>query len=80
MNTVFTELEKAGIETEMILVGKEKIQGCIACHGCVKNQNEACAIEDDPVNEWIQKIKEGRPSARVPGSLFRCGRNNEILS
>jgi multimeric flavodoxin WrbA len=39
-------------------VGKEKIQGCVACHGCVKNQNEACAINDDPVNEWIQKIKE----------------------
>jgi multimeric flavodoxin WrbA len=58
MNTVFTELEKAGIETEMILVGKEKIHGCIACHGCVKNQNEACSIEDDPVNEWILKIKE----------------------
>lgn len=57
MNTVFDQLEKAGIETEMILVGKEKIQGCIACHGCVKNQDEACAIKDDPVNEWIQKIK-----------------------
>jgi len=58
MNTVFDQLEKAGIETEMILVGKEKIQGCVACHGCVKNQDEACAIKDDPVNEWIQKIKE----------------------
>ena len=57
LNTVFAELEKAGIETEMIHVGKEKVQGCIACHGCVKNQNEACSIEDDPVNEWIQKIK-----------------------
>ena len=58
LNTVFAELEKAGIETEMIHVGKEKIQGCIACHGCVKKQNEACVNEDDPVNEWIQKIKE----------------------
>jgi len=58
LNTVFAELEKAGVETEMILVGKEKIQGCIACHGCVKNQNEACSFKDDPVNEWIQKIKE----------------------
>jgi multimeric flavodoxin WrbA len=57
MNTVFVELEKAGIETEMVHVGKEKIQGCIACHGCVKKQNEACSMEDDPVNEWIQKIK-----------------------
>jgi multimeric flavodoxin WrbA len=58
LSAVFAELEKVGIETEMILVGKEKIQGCIACHGCVKKQNEACSIEDDPVNTWIQKIKE----------------------
>jgi len=58
LSAVFAELEKAGIETEMIHVGKEKIQGCIACHGCVKNQNEACVNEDDPVNEWIRKIKE----------------------
>ncbi len=58
LNMVFDELKNAGIETEMIHVGKEKIQGCIACHGCVKKQNEACSIKDDPVNEWIQKIKE----------------------
>ncbi len=58
LNTVFEELEKAGIETEMIHVGKEKIQGCIACHGCVKNQDKACSVKDDPVNEWIQKIIE----------------------
>ena len=64
LNTVFAELEKAGIETEMVLVGKEKIQGCIACHGCVKTQNESCSIEDDPVNEWIQKIKA------ADGALF----------
>ncbi len=57
LNTVFAELEKAGIETEMIQVGKENIQGCKACYGCVKKQNEACAMGDDPVNEWIQKIK-----------------------
>lgn len=57
LTIVFAELEKAGIETEMIQVGKEKIQGCIACYGCVKNQNETCSITDDPVNEWIQKIK-----------------------
>jgi multimeric flavodoxin WrbA len=58
LNTVFAELDKAGIETEMIHVGKEKVQGCIACFGCVKEQNEACTIKDDPVNEWIQKMKE----------------------
>ena len=58
LNTVFSELEKAGIETEMVHVGKEKIPGCIACHGCVKKQNGACSVEDDPVNGWIQKMTE----------------------
>ena len=58
LNTIFAELEKAGIETEMIHVGKEKVRGCMACYGCMKEQNEACTIKDDPVNDWIQKIKE----------------------
>ena len=57
LNTMFAELEKAGIETELIHVGKEKVRGCIACYGCVKNQDEACTLKDDPVNEWIQKMK-----------------------
>jgi len=58
LNIVFAQLETAGIETEMIHVGKEKVRGCIACYGCVKNQDEACTLKDDPVNEWIQKMKE----------------------
>ena len=58
LNTVFAELAKAGIETEMIHVGKEKVRGCLACYTCAKKKNEKCAIEDDPVNEWIQKMKE----------------------
>lgn len=58
INTVFAELEKAGIETEMIHVGKEKVRGCLACYTCAKKKNEKCAIEDDPVNEWIQKMKQ----------------------
>ncbi len=58
LNTVFAELEKEGIETELIQVGKEKVRGCLACFSCAKNQNEKCIIEDDPVNEWIQKMKE----------------------
>ena len=57
LNMVFEELENARIETEMIHVGKKKIQGCTACLDCVKKQNQACSLDDDPVNEWIQKIK-----------------------
>lgn len=34
------------------------IRGCLACGGCSRNMNERCVIENDEVNEWIQKMKE----------------------
>lgn len=55
---VADELEKQGIEVEIIHVGNKVIRGCIACNGCVRNQNEKCVIDNDGVNEWIQKMKE----------------------
>lgn len=57
IKVVAEELEKQGIEVEMIHVGNKVIRGCLACNGCVKNQNEKCVINDE-VNEWIQKMKE----------------------
>ena len=58
IETVATELEKEGIEVEIVHVGNKLIRGCIACGGCSRNQNERCVLEKDEVNEWIQKMKE----------------------
>lgn len=55
---VLEQLEKEGIETEIIQVGNKSIRGCMACNQCVKNQDEKCAISNDLVNDWIQKMKE----------------------
>jgi multimeric flavodoxin WrbA len=55
---VTDELEKNGIETEIVTVGNKMISGCIACNQCVKNKDEKCSIKNDGVNEWIQKMKE----------------------
>lgn len=57
LKLVTDELEKQGIETEIITVGNKKISGCIACNQCVKNRDEKCSIATDKVNEWIQKMK-----------------------
>jgi len=54
---VAAELEKEGIETEIIHVGNKAIQGCIACGQCAKNKNEQCVLPDTYVNEYIQKMK-----------------------
>ena len=58
LKVVLDELEKEGIETEIIHVGNKAVRGCMACGQCIKNQDERCVINDDPVNDWIQKMKE----------------------
>ncbi len=54
---VAAELEKKGIETEIVHVGSKVIRGCSACFECMKNKNEQCVFTGDEVNEWIQKMK-----------------------
>jgi len=55
---VTDELEKEGIATEIIHVGNKAVRGCLACGQCVKKKNEQCIQSEDPVNEWIQLMKE----------------------
>ena len=55
---VADELEKEGIEVEIIHVGNKAIKGCLACGACMRNQNEKCITDNDEVNVWIQKMKE----------------------
>lgn len=57
LKLVGDELEKEGIEFEIIHVGNKEIRGCLACGYCVRNKNEKCAINDE-VNGYIQKMKE----------------------
>jgi len=58
LKIVMDELEKEGIETEIIHVGIKSVRGCIACNKCAENKNEKCVLPDDGVNEWVQKMKE----------------------
>lgn len=55
---VTAELEKNGIETEIVHLGNKTIRGCTACYRCAKNKNEQCVLPGDEVNEWIQKMKQ----------------------
>ena len=50
------ELEKAGIEVEVVQVGDNVFRGCQACNACAKLGR--CVFNDDGVNVWIEKMKE----------------------
>jgi len=50
------EVEKEGIETELIQLSTKRIHGCIACYKCFKNRDQRCAVKDDAANEYIEKM------------------------
>ena len=50
---VFQELEKEGIETELIQLSGSRIHGCIACMKCFENKDQRCSVKDDNVNDCI---------------------------
>jgi multimeric flavodoxin WrbA len=58
VNTVFKELKKAGIKTELVQLAGKKIRGCIACMKCFENQNKRCALKGDVINDCIEKMLE----------------------
>jgi multimeric flavodoxin WrbA len=53
---VFNELEKEGIETELVQLSDKVIHGCIACEKCGKNRDQRCAVKNDAANEYIEKM------------------------
>ncbi|GFP75337.1 flavodoxin family protein [Clostridium fungisolvens] len=77
IKAVAAELEKENIEVEIIHVGNKTIRGCMDCGGCSRNMNERCVMQNDEVNDWIQKMKEadgiilGSPVhyAAIPGTM-----------
>lgn len=56
INTIFDELKKHGIETEMVQFSGSIIEPCRGCYGC-KGRN-CCVFKNDIFNECFKKMTE----------------------
>lgn len=56
LKRVLDELEKEGVETELVQLGGRKISGCTACFTCAENQDQRCSVTDDVTNGCIEKM------------------------
>ncbi len=52
------ELERQGIEVEIIHIGHLNIHGCIHCGYCWTSEGNHCVFKDDIVNETAKKMRE----------------------
>lgn len=71
LQTVLKELEKNGIDTELIQAGGRKIYGCTACLKCRTSGIAKCVFDDDIINDSIEKIKSA--DALILGSPVYFG-------
>ena len=62
IQVVLEELEKEGISTELVQVGKKKIRGCIACYQCREKKDSRCHAgkEGDILNDCLKKMIEAQ--------------------
>jgi len=58
IQTVFEELEKEGIETELLQLAGKRIHGCLACYKCKENQDQRCSVKKDDLNKCLEKMLE----------------------
>ena len=55
---VFEALEQEGVETELIELAGNVIKPCKACRRCFENKDKHCAVDDDKLNECLDKMME----------------------
>ena len=77
LSVVADELQKNGVETEIVHVGHKDIRGCIGCYKC--RELGRCVFDKDVVNELSQKFAEA--DGLVVGSpVYYAGMNGTLKS
>ena len=77
LRTVADELEKAGVEAEIIHVGHKDIRGCIGCGKCAELGR--CVFDDDMVNEVARKFEVA--DAMIVGSpVYYAGASGTLTA
>jgi len=88
LKIVLDQLEKEGIETELVQLGGQKVFGCLGCGKCREHKNNRCVRQDDEMNVFIQKMLEAdgiiigsatyfsNVTTEVKALIDRCGSVN----
>lgn len=58
LKEVASQLEKNGIETEILWIGTQPVRGCIACGQCKLKGNNQCIFNDDICNTVTAKMAQ----------------------
>ena len=74
LSEIARQLEKSGVESEIMQLGNKPVRGCIACGQCQAKQLGHCVFDDDICNRIVEKLNEA--DALIVGSPVYYGQPN----
>ena len=78
LSEVAKTLQKEGVETEIISIGKKAVQGCIACGWC--GREGRCTFRDDLYFKVMRAIKDGIDGLVVGSPVYYGGPNGSLCA
>lgn len=78
LEEVATTLQSEGIGTEIINLGKQAVQGCIACGWC--GREGRCTFRDDLYHQIMRVIKDGIDGLVVGSPVYYGGPNGSLCA
>lgn len=78
LEEVATTLQNEGIGTEIINLGKQAVQGCIACGWC--GREGRCTFRDDLYHQIMRVIKDGIDGLVVGSPVYYGGPNGSLCA
>lgn len=71
LKEIASQLEKNGVQSEIVQIGTAPVRGCIACNQCSAQKLGKCLFDDDICNRMIEKMSNA--DALVVGSPVYYG-------
>ena len=58
LKEIVATLQKHGVESEIVQIGRKPVRMCINCGGCRQNNGAGCAFDDDMCSVITEKMRD----------------------
>ena len=79
LSEVAKSINDEGVDTEIISIGKQAVQGCIACGMCGRNGGR-CTFHDDLYFKVMRAIKDGIDGLVIGSPVYYGGPNGSLCA
>lgn len=80
LTEVAEALNAEGVASEIISIGKQAVQGCIACGMCGRSGNARCTFHDDLYYRVMRVIKDGIDGLVIGSPVYYGGPNGSLCA